>query len=212
MNALLTMREELDAHGQRVSNIEESYIDFLTSLKLNPVLVPNTNKEPSATVKNISDIELIVLTGGGDPTDSISQRIRVEQELIAYAKKKSIPILGICRGMQVFLIQEKSAQLSYLDKQNTVGRSPGNRHWMKTDHGKIEINHYHHYFFKLSDAVIKDSVLGIDSDVGSIETIFSQKEKFLGFQWHPERELDNSKAQKYAIELINMLLTKGEAY
>jgi gamma-glutamyl-gamma-aminobutyrate hydrolase PuuD len=212
MNALVTMREEFDKHGQRVSNIEESYINFLTSLKLNPVLVSNTKREPSATIKSISDIDLIVLSGGGDPTESKSQRIRIEHDLIVYAKNNSIPILAICRGMQVFLMKENEAQLSYLDKANSIDRAPGKRHWMKTDLGQIEINHYHNYFFKFSDAIFKNAIFGLDSDTGSIETIFLQKEKFLGFQWHPEREDDNSKAQTYAIKLIEKLLDRGEGH
>lgn len=210
MNALVTMRDELDKHGQRISTIEESYIHFLSSLKLNPILVTNTKKEPSTTINSNSDINLIVLTGGGDPTESKSERIRVEQELIVYGKKNSIPILGICRGMQVFLIQENNVKLSNLNEQNLIDRTPGIRHWMKTDLGRLEINHYHHFFFKLSDVIFKDSVLGVDLETGSIETIFLQKDKFLGFQWHPEREHENSKALNYAIKLIYMLLSRGE--
>ena len=58
-------------------------------------------------------VKLIILPGGNDifSRDKISKvRLKIEFNLIKYAIKKSIPILGVCRGMQVINLYFKGKQ------------------------------------------------------------------------------------------------------
>ena len=52
-----------------------------------------------ANVKKIKG-RIGILTGGGD-IDEQPNRNKVEKELIKLSIKKDIPLLGICRGMQM---------------------------------------------------------------------------------------------------------------
>jgi putative glutamine amidotransferase len=211
MNVIVNMREEVDRHEQSISVIENDYIELLSSLNLNPVLVANTSIEPFNTLSAITQISMIVLTGGGNAIDRNTIRSRVENELIQFALENSIPILGICRGMQAFLLNQS---LSYLEEDLTGDRVPGQRHLMRiTESVDIEVNHYHNFFFSASSENLQKYLLGIDLAKNSIETIFIPKLKFLGFQWHPERELANSKSREFALMSIQKLLRlRGDSH
>ncbi len=211
MNVIVNMREEVDRHKQSISVIENDYIELLSSLNLNPVLVANTSIEPFNTLSAITQISMIVLTGGGNAIDRTTIRSRVENELIQFALENSIPILGICRGMQAFLLNQS---LSYLEEDLTGDRVPGQRHLMRvTESADIEVNHYHNFFFSASSENLQKYLLGIDFVKNSIETIFIPELKFLGFQWHPERESANSESRKFALMTIQKLLRlRGESH
>jgi putative glutamine amidotransferase len=211
MNVIVNMREEVDRHEQSISVIENDYIELLSSLNLNPVLVANTSIEPFNTLSAITQISMIVLTGGGNAIDRNTIRSRVENELIQFALENSIPILGICRGMQAFILNQS---LSYLEEDLTGDRVPGQRHLMRVTEGSdIEVNHYHNFYFSASSENLQKYLLGIDFVKNSIETIFIPELKFLGFQWHPERELANSKSREFALMSIQKLLRlRGDSH
>jgi len=97
--------------------------------------------------------------------------------------------------------------LSYLEEDLTGDRVPGQRHLMRVTEGSdIEVNHYHNFYFSASSENLQKYLLGIDFVKNSIETIFIPELKFLGFQWHPERESVNSESRKFALMNIQKLL------
>ena len=64
------------------------------------------------TLKIKKKIDLIIIPGGNDlfKNDKLTKvRLKVEKELIKYSLKKNIPLLGVCRGMQVinYFLAEK---------------------------------------------------------------------------------------------------------
>ena len=65
----------------------------------NKVLIfPITNdRESSAEILSIIKPQLIILSGGSDT----EKRITTEMEIIKYSISNSLPILGVCHGMQV---------------------------------------------------------------------------------------------------------------
>ena len=67
-------------------------------------LIPNSLKISKKILKEKGKIDLIILAGGNDvlKKNKLTKiRLDVERNLIKYSIKKKIPLLGVCRGMQV---------------------------------------------------------------------------------------------------------------
>ena len=121
--------------------------------------------------------DAILLSGGNDIGEFI-ERDNLERALLAYASHLKIPVLGLCRGMQMMAVVagvELKAVAGHVCK----------RHRLK---GQItdEVNSYHH--LALSRCPTDYTVLA-SSDDNQIEAIQHQHLPWQGWMWHPEREL-----------------------
>lgn len=118
-----------------------------------------------------------VLLSGGNYIGQFAERDYTETALLSYAHERHMPVLGICRGMQML------AHWSGSDLHPVQGH-------VRTRHclaGEIfgEVNSYHD--FALATCPEGFEVLARSED-GEIEAI---RHKFLpweGWMWHPERE------------------------
>tara|TARA_B110000285_G_C14896643_1_gene501193 strand:- start:95 stop:694 length:600 start_codon:yes stop_codon:yes gene_type:complete len=118
----------------------------------------------------------IVLSGGND-LGKIESRDKLELKLIDYAKLNKLPLLGICRGMQII---GKWAGTEIKEVKNHVKI----RHKI---HGLIngEVNSFHN--FALSECPKNFNIIAKSSD-GEIEGIKHSTLPWEGWMWHPERE------------------------
>jgi putative glutamine amidotransferase len=123
----------------------------------------------------------IVLSGGGN-LGEVKDRDETEVFLVNYAKVNNLPLLGICRGMQVL------AQLHGV-KVELISSHVNSRHRLIATKAENlipkEVNSFHEY--KLLTCPENFEVLALAED-GSIEAIRHKKFPWLGLMWHPERE------------------------
>ena len=100
-----TQRVEISSNNEIRDCIDENWYNFSKKLKHSPLLIPNHNI--NNTRKLIDEIKpaLIVLTGGNDlykKNKSYNKnRNTIELLLLRIEIKKKIPLIGICRGMQL---------------------------------------------------------------------------------------------------------------
>jgi len=177
---------------------------------------------PFNNLSELSNCEGIVLTGGEDvhprfynhpeyypychEDDVDEKRDEFEFKVLEYTEKNSIPVLGICRGIQVgnvffggTLIPDiatwgkfdHSKMPDKSDRYHEVLVNPSS--WLSTivntDRGLVNSNHH-----QSTDCIGKGlvvSAISADGVAEAIERIHPDEKAFLLFvQWHPERLKD----------------------
>jgi putative glutamine amidotransferase len=170
-----------------------------------PIILAETSDENTLD-DYISSIEGLLLTGGGDIDpeyygEKMDGSIRVDErrdafELLLYKKamEKGIPILGICRGVQIINVAAGGTLNQHIEHHNRKD-SDGNQRFHNvnitpnTSFHRIfgvpalETNTVHHQSVKATAPGFRVSAVSGD---GTIEAIESEKGFVIGVQWHPE--------------------------
>jgi len=219
------------------SVINNDYIKAVQKAGGIPILIPFSNNMEN--IKEYTDkIQGIIFTGGEDISPLvynedplkeveciIEERDRFELELFKEVYEKQIPILAICRGLQLINIALGGNLYQDINYQipNSYGHAPKNtsRHNLyhsvkikkdsklfdifKTE--DLKVNSFHHQSIKKLGNDLKITALSND---GIIEAIESTNEKFLvAVQWHPENLVEHhTEFLKFFEALICKALSK----
>ena len=163
--------------------VDQKIINFLKYCDLLPIPISNKLIDETSNYYLLSFLEKIPLSGilltGGNDLGSFSDRDKTELNLIDYSIQKSIPILGICRGMQVI------AYWAGIGIKRVVGHV--NIKHMVRGQKNCEVNSYHNFSIK---SCPKDFSVIAKSLDGEIEAIRHKKFNLEGWMWHPERETE----------------------
>src|SRR5579863_2290649 len=98
----VTQRVVVDPpHGTRRDCLDQVWTKFLCRCGLLPVPIPNSVDAALIICEHVGGI---VLTGGNDLTaygGDAPDRDETESALLDLAELRNLPVLGVCRGMQV---------------------------------------------------------------------------------------------------------------
>ncbi len=161
---------------------------FFKKLNFIPILIPNKLENVSEFLDEVKVDGLIL--SGGDNIGDFPERDSMEKSLLDYGIKNKLPIIGICRGMQMIneyfgghiITTSDQKHINKYHHVNIVNSSKQNIIEPKS----IEVNSYH-------NNIINTDTLGKDLDpfaLSTDETIegFSHKSlPIFGVMWHPER-------------------------
>jgi putative glutamine amidotransferase len=217
-----------NSHTPPVYSINQTYIDAVVRAGGIPLCITRPEKEDVAAL--LSSVDGILLIGGHDidpahygeerkeyTCNIDADRDRLELMLVHVAKERRLPILGICRGMQVMnvagggsLYQDVYSEMPHAivhDYHNDTQSKPLARNTIAHDIMIVEgtllseiarspliaVNSLHHQGIKTLGKGLSPS--GRASD-GLIEAIEIVDHPFgLGIEWHPE-ELGDATSQK----------------
>lgn len=146
-----------------------------------------------------------------------SCRDDMEKELFQLIYQKNKPILGICRGIQLFnvllggtLYQDLPSQReSWINHHqsppydkpqhnNTIVKATPLYDLLAVE--KLQVNSYHHQAIKELSPLLKAMAISED---GLIEAIYHPDKKYLwAIQWHPEYMMDDQSSQYIIAEFI----------
>ncbi len=165
----------------------------------------------------------ILLSGGGDIAPSLTgdkpndrkqgqisrARDSFELELVKKAAERDMPILGICRGMQVIgaafgshIIQHMEGHMQTLPKDNVAHDITIDKNsllYRITGKENMAVNSFHHQAVGEGFAGRVSAVAG-DGCIEALELV--DKSFVFGVQWHPEHLLDREENIKIFKEFI----------
>ena len=175
-------------------------------------LFPMPTETPRcADVLDAAGVGGIILSGGNSlvstgAQDADATRDRLEAELIDYALERGLPLVGVCRGMQMLCHHLTGKPLVPV-----VGHA-GSRHPLMCAPGAAEagvcrssVNSYHDFGVGAADIAPRLTVLAQSSD-GIAEATVSACGRMMGIMWHPEREFPFNEAD---VALFRKMFTAG---
>lgn len=198
--------------------LAHDWLMFLSKFKVIPVLIPNALKDPVEYVERLGVTRLLL--SGGDSLGQLShetQHIEIgstatssrealfsmptrrdltETKLLEWALQKAVPVLGVCRGLQMIntyfgggltrslhqcVLNEfhlSHLHTIYLLREPFAGQ-------------KIIVNSYHDQGVLCTQLAPSLEVLA-ETPNGVIEALRHQRKPILAMQWHPERHSPSS--------------------
>ena len=158
----------------------------------------------------VERLDAVLLTGGGDvdperwkgPSDSSvmvsAKRDEFEFALLEAALEAGVPVLGICRGLQVINVLLGGTLVPHLEWAEGDGHSKRTqdrterRHRVDCDPGSMlrhlygptmMVNSFHHQAVDQPGTALQ---ITARSEDGTVEGVEHESGKVLGVQWHPE--------------------------
>lgn len=220
---IVCLEQDIDKNGykQKVNIVANSYIDILVKNNAIPILLsPQISK--NEVVDIVKKIDGMMFIGGEDIKEGyynsdlnvreISKRDELEIELYRECKDKRIPILGICRGLQLINVAE-GGTLENISDSNIIKHTIDedgfiNYHdiyiekdsklkkIMKVDNYSVCSMH-HQKIAKLGENL----KISAKSEDGVIEAIESKDKNFImAFQGHIEKNIKNFKKYNNVIK------------
>jgi putative glutamine amidotransferase len=221
VNILITQRHSINAHGDWIDSLENSYVRYFETLGLVLFPVPSVTGNLERFIESVSPGG-IILSGGGNVAPDLyggqacdmgavsKERDRCEWKLLEIAVRKDIPVLGICRGMQfinVFFGGKLLGAIKDIDTQ--CGHGVASRHNIrilddgflrKIGNHEFQVNSYHNQGI-LPDGLGKDlEAFAVYEGLGLIEAFRHMLYPIAGIQWHPERAGSSEKLDRTLIQ------------
>lgn len=176
--------------GERRDALDQRWPPLIAQLGALAVPLPNGAQSAETLLDELA-LDAIVLTGGNDVAETpgaanvAPERDRLERDLIQLCLARGVPLLGICRGMQM------------------INAALGGRLDRTADHAGVEhpvsvtapgfwpdpwtVNSYHDVCIPLAGLAPSLRCLA-RAENGDVEAFVHAEAKCHGIMWHPERE------------------------
>ncbi|SNY98599.1 gamma-glutamyl-gamma-aminobutyrate hydrolase family protein [Halomonas sp. hl-4] len=197
--AISQRQDAIEGRNEVRDSLDTRMAELLWQLGFLPMPLPNTIANPEAYLDKLAP-DAIVLSGGND-IGSATHRDALEKAALDHAIHHNIPVLGICRGLQMFNHYQGG-------RLRSVADHIGNVHWVTgplTPKSGRWVNSYHGQGLTVDDLGYDLKALAWAND-GTIEALCHYQRPWLGIMWHPERDSPIADADRH---LINTFLTQG---
>jgi putative glutamine amidotransferase len=197
----------------------KAFAEIITSCGGEPELLTPDSVSP------LPAFSALLLLGGGDIHPSLFgrtlqaelrslslKRDRFELQLYRQARDQGLPILGVCRGMQVMVVGAGGSlhqplpqaalhdKTPYGDSGHLIEVKAGTKLAQLIGSGDKFVNSAHHQAPDTPGSGMIASAMGSD---GVIEAVEIPAQKFvLGVQWHPERMWQYRPEQKLLVATL----------
>ncbi len=188
-----TRQVKYEKYAEKRDIISHDWINFFNDLNFIPVLIPNVLNDVTSFLDSMN-LDGIILSGG-DNIGDFPERDQTENKIIEFSIKKNIPLIGVCRGMQMI-----NSFFGGTIKKNATTDHVGNKHeilflkntFCDIHKNSIDVNSFHNNLIN-SDNLGNDlESIAITSSDDSIEAFSHKKYSISGIMWHPERVSDEN--------------------
>ena len=191
--AISTRLSYASGYEEERDSISRDWIKILNNLSINNyILLPNMETNLITQYCDYHSVNGFLFTGGDNIGKDI-KRDNLEIAALKLAEKRSLKVLGICRGMQVIS--------SYFGGTiKSVDGHLATRHKLNNSSSR-SVNSYHSYAIANLPKCFK---IIYQSNDNSIESISHKILPWHGCMWHPERD---KVTHPMDIEMIKSLFT-----
>lgn len=166
------------------------YLQWLFGTDADWLLLPNLGTQGINRYLTSHPLDGVILTGGNDVGDC-DLRDQTETALIEYALQNRLPVVGICRGLQMLwtffggrLIKVNSQEHIASRHSLTLSRSiPA----IAALPAIVEVNSFHSFGLEAMSRPEALTPFALTNGQ-QIEGVINNDNKLLGLMWHPERE------------------------
>ena len=207
----LRLMEEM-LYKELRDSLSNDWTLFLNKMGLMPVLIPNCLKDPVEYFIS-SGCEALILTNGenvklvkkGNNEFSGTRRDVTEAKLFKYSLENSIPVIGVCRGMQFINVYFGGKLTEGIEGHVTES------HQLEIISGRykgsfgadIITNSYHNVGVLLNDVAENLTPWAVKECV--VEAVHHVKYPVVAIQWHPERK---NPSWEVDMKLFDMVLKR----
>lgn len=174
----VTQRVVVDPpYGTRRDCLDQVWPKFLLGCGLVPIPIPNS---VDAALEICEKVDGIILTGGNDLAaygGDAPDRDETEAAILDLAERRGLPVLGVCRGMQ--MIQHR-----FGNRLQPVHGHVAPQQRISIDGKRVEVNSYHNLG---ATEVYPPLTTWAIADDGVIKAIRHADRPMIGVMWHPER-------------------------
>lgn len=210
--------------------LSNHYLSALKKVDLIPIIVGYEED----IEKYIHIADGILLSGGGDISAEfldeaqhpLSNNIHLERDtleikLCQLSQKREIPLLGICRGMQIMNVALGGNIVQHIESHIQDKPRDLATHYVILNYSSklceileesiINVNSFHH---QVVNSVGENLFVSGNSEDDYIEAIEGKKGFYIGVQWHPETLTDkySNKLFKAFAEAINNNKKEGKNF
>lgn len=178
--ALSPRRDEIFGRKECRDSVDVRMFEFFWKLGFSPVLLGTHISDVHSYLRTISPGGL-VLTGGND-IGEVPERDNLEIQMLDYSLVNGIPLLGICRGMQMINHYQGGTLVAvegHVAKNHIITGK-------LTNNERRIVNSFHKYGI-LPTTIGRDLQVAAVSDDGVVEALNHSNFQWLGVMWHPER-------------------------
>ena len=183
--------DTIKSYGERRDCLDQRWSDLALNLNYLPVALPNITPDKVEALVDAMGLDAIIFSGGNNiesidlfAADAAPERDEFESELLRLALIKGIPVIGVCRGMQMI-------NLAFGGRATKISGHVATSHviYSKTSTYQFPetVNSYHNWGISNDGLANELEMIAIDAE-GNIEAYEHQNAKLLGLMWHPERE------------------------
>ncbi len=188
----LTQRvNNLKNRQERRDCLDQAWTHLLLKIGMLAVPLANCLQDVETVVLKLR-LAGIILTGGNDlaylagAKNPAPERDDFEHKLLRVCAKRNIPVLGVCRGMQMLVVHYGGEIVALRGHVATCHSLTARRRNVISLGNRQKVNSFHNFGVR-TDKIGDDLTVMATAADGTVEAVAHKKFPQFGIMWHPER-------------------------